>query len=63
MSRISKPASIHPALTGRRGWPRARDGEVANALLNNPTAAPGYNYTFGRSDNTIKIGVNVHLHK
>jgi hypothetical protein len=32
-------------------------------LLNNPTAAPGYNYTFGRSDNTIKIGVNVHLHK
>ena len=34
-----------------------------NASLNNPTAAPGYNYTFGRSDDTIKVGVDVHLHK
>ncbi len=32
-----------------------------NSNLNNPAASPGFNYTFYREDNTIKLGVNVYL--
>lgn len=31
------------------------------AKLNNPAASPGFNYTFSREDNTIKLGVNLYL--
>ena len=32
-----------------------------DARLNTPAASPLFNYTFGRSDNTIKFGVEIAL--